>query len=629
MHQVGEPDNKRRVLEATDIVRLIGDHVTLKPKGREFGCLCPFHNDHNPSMYVVPAKQIFHCFVCGAGGNALDFVMRFHGMGFRQALEFLAERAGIEIVSVRSAPSARGGAGGAGESSRDEIHEANASAMRFFRGVLAHAEHGAAARAVIARRGISDEMVESFGIGAAPDRWDGLASFARSKSLELRPFIDAGLIKKRESSEGCYDLLRHRLVFTIFDLIGRPIAFGGRKLRDEDEPKYLNSPESKVFDKSSTLFGLKQALRSIQSSRTAVVTEGYTDVIACHQHGFTNVVATLGTAFTPKHASILCRYCDSLVLLFDGDEAGQRAADRALEVVFKEPLDVRVASISGGKDPDELLKLEGGNEKFRAMLSGAIDVIEYWFVRLRDRLDREGKPVGSAARDSEITAAIKRWFELGLGNLPLLRQHSIEKKVWRLSGADGKTIERVFAAERAKSRLGPAGPETKRAAASRRGPAESALGCLLCEPTLAQSNFEAIEEIAEALAYSSPPSVAAIAASVSARAARRLDTGLEALLDEFEDGATREAATALFTEVHRVCDGSRERITKFWKDCLDSMKQEQARRTLEELSKSAAGPSDDALMNDSALARLRLSQQLHQDMGGNPRALPRPRVVSG
>lgn len=595
-------DNKRRVLEATDIVRLVGEHVTLKPKGREFACVCPFHDDHNPSMFVAPAKQIFHCFVCGAGGNAIDFVMRFHGMGFREGLELLAGRAGIELTLSR-----RGEAAGEGSaSSRENLIEANALALRFFRGILAHPEHGAAARAVVERRGISPAMVEEFGVGAAPDRWDGLIQFASAKGVGEPTLLDAGLVKRREASSGCYDALRHRLIFPIMDRLGRPVAFGGRKIREEDEPKYLNSPETKVFDKGATLFGLKQALKSIQAQRTAIVTEGYTDVIACHQAGFTNVVATLGTALTPKHAAALRGVCDRLVLLFDGDEAGQRAADRALEVFFGEPMDVRIAVMAGGKDPDELLKKENGAEMFRGVLSSAVEFLEYRFARLDERLAARGAMRGSNARATAIENEIDRLVELGLRRLPPIRQQTVINRLTRLAGVDAATVGKAL--QKSGGGIVRAGTATGRSVRVRSA-LEHAIGCLLVEPHLVESHPVEARDVLEQGAYSSPP-LSAVAAAFSASIEDGRGPSLEELLIEMEEPAARESATGLATEVDRLTEGAHDRVADHWRACVK-------RLTLEQSGK----------VNEPTVShqeRLERARRMHERIGGNPLALPRP-----
>jgi len=411
-------DDRQRVLDATDIVRLIGEEITIKPKGREFVCLCPFHDDHNPSCYVVPHKQIFHCFVCGAGGNAIDFVMKRHQLDFREALRLLADRAGIELTPLR-AGGARAAAPGA---SKQEVADAGAFALEFFRTILRHESHGAPAREAIARRGITGEMVAAFELGAAPDRWDGLLKTVEAKRLDPGAFVAAGLLKRRDGG-GLYDAFRNRWIFPIRDSLGRVVAFGGRKLREEDEPKYLNSAETPIFDKSATCYGLPQASEAIRSSRRAIVVEGYTDVIACHQAGERNVVATLGTAMTPKHARILRRLADEIVLVFDGDEAGQRAADRALEVFFAEPVDVRIAVLPGGADPADLLSGkalsgdglsgEGGAEAWRRAIDSAADALDFRFARLRDRLST----LSPTARVRAVEEDVDRLQSLGLSRL--------------------------------------------------------------------------------------------------------------------------------------------------------------------------------------------------------------------
>lgn len=639
-----EFDQRQRILDASAIERIIGELVTLKPKGREFACLCPFHNDHNPSMYVVPAKQIFHCFVCGAGGNAIDFVMKYHGMGFREALEYLASRAGIELIShkIHGGEATRGNPGGETGASRQDLIAANAEAMRFFRGILKHPEHGASSRAVIERRGISPEMVESFGLGASPDRWDGLVQYIAAKDLDQRAFIAAGLIKRRENSDGCYDILRHRIIFPIFDQIGRAVAFGGRKIRDEDDPKYLNSPETKVFDKGGTLFGLKQAQRSIQEMRTAVITEGYTDVIACHQHGFTNVVAALGTAFTPKHAAILRRLCDRVVFLFDGDEAGQRAADRALEVFFSEPIDVKIATMCGGaKDPDELLKREGGVEALRNVIGSARDLLDFRFDRLRSALDDRGLDVGSKARAAALESEIDRLLELGLRQLPPLQRDTVERKLARLAGTDPQQIKEAIRQRnptyRTASGAGagaaggndpePAGWESAKLALDH---VALALGCILVEPSIATNEASALDDLLVQAAYRSPPMMVRLTETMRDMIDGGAAPSRESILVSCEDPEVREAVSRLGAEIDRRSDSDHDRVMALWRDCLKRLHLDRAVRNIREASTGALGGASEGAEALSAVeAAVTLSRKLHQELGGNPLAMPRPRLRTG
>jgi len=417
-------DIKDRVQQATDLVRLIGEQVALRPKGKEFAGLCPFHDDKNPSMQVSPAKQIYKCFSCGAGGDAFSFVMNYHKMNFPEAIKHLAERAGIEVEEEKGGAF---GDQGASTSERKQIAAANAQAVEFFRTLLKHEEHGKIARDYIEQRGISPEMVADFQIGYGPDRWDGLVQMIQTKGWEQGGFELAGLVSQRDSG-GFYDRLRHRLIFPIFDAIGRPIAFGGRKIREEDEPKYLNSPETKLFNKSATLYGLHLAKKPIIDSKTAVIVEGYTDVIACHQGGARNVVATLGTALTGEHVAELRRYAEKVVLIFDADEAGQKAADRAVELFLTGDMDVAIAVLPEGKDPADLMAQEGGPALWDEAVNTAQDALTYQFSRLNDQMDGTTTLTGQQKlADTYMT----RLAQLGLSRTGAIRRSLV---VQRLAG---------------------------------------------------------------------------------------------------------------------------------------------------------------------------------------------------
>ncbi|MEM9374247.1 MAG: DNA primase, partial [Planctomycetota bacterium] len=481
-----QDDDRQRVKDASDIVRVVGEHISLKPKGREFVGLCPFHDDRNPSMAVVPAKQIFHCFVCGTGGDVFSFVQKYHSMDFREALEYLAQRNGIELTRRQQRREPMPGA--VPGINKGDILRANEAAQAFFRAILEHPRHGDIARALIERRGISPAMVEAFGIGASPDRWDGLLATIENKKLDPRAFDAAGLLKTRESG-GSYDALRNRLIFPIHDQIGRVIAFGGRRIDDADDPKYLNSPETPAFRKHTTLYGIAQASRSIQQKRTAVVVEGYTDVVACHQAGITNVVGTLGTALTGGHATVLRRLCDTVVLLFDGDAAGQKAADRAVEVLFAEQLDIRVASlatVTDAKDPDEVLKLEDGRELFERAIEGSRELLAWKFDRLRTELAGSGPAAVANAVEEELD----RFSRLGMSRLSPVRRRQLVKLISEATGIGEQTIQSQMKLGRAgSSRTADGGDaDATRPDAMRRGDHASArelvLGCVLAEPSL-------------------------------------------------------------------------------------------------------------------------------------------------
>ncbi|MEM7229851.1 MAG: DNA primase [Planctomycetota bacterium] len=430
----GQDDDKERVREATDLVKLIGEHVALQSRGREWVGVCPFHDDHRPSMAVVTHKDqaFYKCHSCGAGGDAFTFVMEFHQMGFREALEYLADRAGITLTRDQAPPSSPDDPASI---PREALRKANAYAAAFYVEQLHDEAAGAIARETLAERDITEDMIERFQIGVAPDAWDGFLSRIAHKESSVRVAARAGLLRARNTGDGHYDTFRNRLIFPIHDDSGRPIAFGARRIKPDDEPKYLNSPESPIFQKSRTLYGMHQARRSMIDSRVAIVTEGYTDVIACHQHGITNVVGTLGTALTDDHARILNRVVDTVVLLFDGDEAGQRAADRGIEVFFQHPLNVRVCVLPDGADPDELLSRENGRAQFDAAIESAVDALPYAINRVRAQLDKE---TSLAGREKRLDAFLRDLARLGLARVDGVRK---QYALGTLSPLYGRSME--------------------------------------------------------------------------------------------------------------------------------------------------------------------------------------------
>jgi DNA primase len=405
----------KQVQAAVDIVEVIGEHIALKKAGREFKGLCPFHPDHRPSMAVVPHKQIFHCFVCGTGGDVFKFVKEFHKMSPGEALRMLAQRAGIKLPDLppRGGPGWSGGGSGRDEkdaeglSPRERIAATNEWACLFFEKHL-RSPQGKAGLDYFHSRGLTDETIAKFRLGMSPDGWTGLvnaslrnAAPTGARNVAAGPsneqLFEAGLIKQRQDSSP-YDAFRNRVMFPIIDATGgtlgkgRVIAFGGRILeekRDEQgnvvEAKYLNSPDSRLFNKSESLYGLNLARQQIIRTRTAIVVEGYMDVIACHQAGVTNVIATLGTALTAEHARILKNYAQAIVLVFDSDDAGRRAADRALDVFVRGTLDIRLASVPDGKDPCDFCMKNGG-EPFQKLVDTATDALAYKWNQLHAQL---------------------------------------------------------------------------------------------------------------------------------------------------------------------------------------------------------------------------------------------------
>jgi DNA primase len=617
-------DDVQRVRDASDIVRVVGEHLTLKPKGREFVGLCPFHDDRNPSMCVVPAKQIFHCFVCGAGGDVFTFVQKYHSMGFRESLEFLADRANIELTPFRGRSSSQEGEpSGVGNK---EILAANDMACGFFRAILNHPEHGQASREVIARRGISDEMVERFLIGASPDRWDGLVMTSEKQGVRTEALLGAGLVKQRERGDGQYDALRNRLIFPICDQIGRVIAFGGRKINEEDEPKYLNSPETAVFKKSTTLYGINNAARAIKHERTAVIVEGYTDVIACHQAGVEHVVGTLGTALTSGHATVLRRLCDTVVLLFDGDAAGIKAADRAIEVLLSETIDIKIAALAGyteAKDPDELFKQADGAEVFRRVIDGAVDLIKWKFDRLREEL----RDAGPARVTQRIQEELDRLNDLGMGELEPVRRRLMIRQVAQAARVEEQVVTDAIRTGRGRRRFGTPDGEIEHKGEVNWSPGtrEQLLGCLLFEPNLWSLLSGEHRELTSTVRFESELT-RRVADALHSSAANGTGTGLHAILGELsllgeEDGvdtlSANERATALYRFVAEHTEEIDERVTQHFNGCLSRLVAEASRDHERDVPVEDAGVSDaDQLAQFLAGERKSRSET---GLGGRPR----------
>jgi DNA primase len=361
-----------QVVQATDIVDLVGRYVALKKAGKEFVCLCPFHDDHRPSMHVVPAKGMFYCFVCGAGGGPIKFVELYQKVSFVEAIKALAERAGIPIPVSE-------GEGPAPGLARADLLKVTAKAAEFYRQQLL-ATGGKGALEYALKRGLSRETIDRFGLGFAPEGWDALYNAARRSGFSEGQLVAAGLVIRRENASGCYDRFRNRLMFPILDLEGRTIAFGGRALDPNDRAKYINSPDSVLFDKSNNLYALNWARAAIDAGGSAVVVEGYMDALLPHQGGVGNVVATMGTALTDRHVRLLSRYAKEVVLVFDADVAGRMATERALEIFMAQQIHVRVVSVPEGKDPCDFVVARGG-PAFAELVAAAPDAMQYVWDR--------------------------------------------------------------------------------------------------------------------------------------------------------------------------------------------------------------------------------------------------------
>lgn len=361
----------------TDIESLISQYVNLSKRGRNPKGLCPFHNEKTPSFTVYPENQSFYCFGCGAGGDAITFMRRIENLDYVEAVKQLADRAGMRMPED--------GYDDTLAKRRQRILAANREAARFFHQTMMSPQGKVGLDYFAGQRRLSMQTIKHFGLGYAPDSWDALLKYMHSKGFTSSELFDANLVRKSEKDGKVryYDNFRNRAMVPIIDLRGNVIAFGGRVL-DDSKPKYINTSDTIVYKKSNGVFALNFAKNG--NPDKLIVCEGYMDVIALHQAGFTNSIACLGTALTQEQASLVSRYTDEIILSYDSDEAGQKATRRAIEIFGKTGLKIRVLRLTGGKDPDEILR-NYGKQKFQNLLDGAENDIEYRILRERDKYD--------------------------------------------------------------------------------------------------------------------------------------------------------------------------------------------------------------------------------------------------
>jgi len=364
------------IRERADILEICGESVRLKRTGRTWRGPCPLHGGEGPNFSVDPARGIFKCFVCGEGGDVFAFVMKHTGLDFPSAIRHVAEKVGIEVPD----------ADGVREDPWIHIREALAFAAEWFSSQLTEEVNGVAGRDYLAERGVPPEHWATFGIGLAPDGWRGLLEAARARGIPDEVLLQAGLITTSERAAEPYDRFRDRLMFTIQDMRDRPIAFGGRALgSDERAPKYINSPESPIFHKRSTLFGLNKARHAMRREEFGLIGEGFMDVVSLHIHGFDSAVAPLGTALTTEQAELIGRYTKKIYLLYDSDSAGLRATFRAGDAFLAAGVHPLVVSLPPDQDPDSVLRTSGPGA-LQALMADAVDVLD----RKLQILERQG-----------------------------------------------------------------------------------------------------------------------------------------------------------------------------------------------------------------------------------------------
>jgi DNA primase len=364
------PEEKvREVAERISILEVVSDYVQLRRAGANYVGLCPFHGEKTPSFNVNPAREIFHCFGCGAGGNAFSFIMKMEGVGFPEAVKLLARKAGIEIEERQLTPAERNA-----QDERQQFQRINDLAEGYFRAVLVQEPAGQVARTYLRERGVDEALSADYRLGFAPDRWDGLARHLKAQGVDLEIAQKLGIIRKGDN--GWHDLFRNRLIFPIRDHKGRVIAFAGRVL-DASLPKYINSPESALYHKSAVLFGLDMALPAIRTENSVIIVEGYFDHLALYRAGIRNVAATCGTALTTTHAGLIKRHAAKVYTLFDSDAAGIKATFRSMELFLEQRMPAYVITLPSGDDPDSFLA-KNPVEAFAACRDKARPVFDHY-----------------------------------------------------------------------------------------------------------------------------------------------------------------------------------------------------------------------------------------------------------
>jgi DNA primase len=381
----------QKVKESNDIVDIISETVKLKRAGRYYTGLCPFHHEKSPSFTVTSDKQIYKCFGCGEAGNVITFVMKTKNLDFVESVKLLAEKAHIEIATEN--PRAR-----KEQEANNKLYKINVEAARYF---FSNLKINKTALSYFYRRGITQNTIVHFGLGYAPQGWNNIMNFLKTKGYTELDMVNAGLIVKNENNK-IYDRFRNRIIFPVFDYKGKVIGFGGRVL-DDSKPKYLNSPETVLFKKGTNLYGLNFAVKNLKE-KTLIIVEGYMDCIALHQQGITNVVASLGTALTPSQAKLLKRYADKIIISYDADLAGQNATIRGLEILKTEGFDIRVLTVPEGKDPDEFIR-NNGKEAFLSLINTSLPLTEYKLKMAKEGIDFKS-PTGAANYASNASQII-------------------------------------------------------------------------------------------------------------------------------------------------------------------------------------------------------------------------------
>jgi len=425
------------VKQKTDIASVVGQYVALKKAGRNLVGLCPFHGERNPSFFIYPEQQSWHCFGCNTGGDVFSFIMKKEGLDFGEALHLLAQRAGVTVPTRPGRDEEK--------EEKEQLYKINEAAAQYFHNLLLNSPEGKSAKNYLESRGFTDKTVAEFQLGYSSSKWDDLKKYLQERGHTEEEQAKAGLLAESERGR-IYDRFRSKLMFPIWDIRGRVIGFGARVL-DDSLPKYINSPQTPAFDKSSSLYGINLAAPGIRQQEMAVIVEGYVDVITAHQNGFNNVVASMGTSVTEAQVSSLKRLSRNLVLALDADAAGEEAMLRGVSYENILESEIRVVILPQGKDPDDVIK--ENNDTWRQLLDKATPIVDYTINMITSKLDLD------TARDKSLS--VKELLPIISEMKDKVRQAHYVQKLARLVNVGERTIEAEL------SRLKPA-PERKRVA---------------------------------------------------------------------------------------------------------------------------------------------------------------------
>jgi len=566
------------VRSSTDIVTVISGYVPLKPSGKSYKGLCPFHNEKTPSFHVNPERQIFHCFGCNEGGDAFKFLMLYDKLSFVESVEQLAARAGLQVPR-------RSGHGAKEQQERSGLLRVYEEAAKFYQEQLHHTPEGARALAYLRKRGFSDEIIRDWGLGFVPDQWSSLLDDLKRKGAKPDLIERAGLAIPRKSGRGHYDRFRNRVMIPIASEAGRTIAFGGRIFGD-GEPKYLNSPESPIYNKSSVLYGFHRAKDAIRKEGLAVLMEGYMDCLQAYQAGIGHVVACCGTSLTSGHARLLRRYTDKVIVNFDPDDAGMRAARRSIDLLLEEGFDVQVVTLPDGLDPDNFLRTHGA-ERYTEAVNTATSFVDFLIQEASKRYDVE-TPRGKAAFLSDVLPIIGKIPNRveRIGYVGPLAEHA--------GITDGAVLDelRRHVETRAQRFELPAVEGSPVKLAER-----ELIRWILSSPESSAILDEIEEEDLEGLA-----TAPIVRAMKEEKLSGTLST--ERLLDRLEPDAARNQLTRIMTEPSPL--GPRQSA----RDCLNGLRKERLQRRLSRLRAQLAQGADDDNLTAEILSLARRIETL-------------------